>query len=203
MWHLKHSASKRAPAALHSVWTAAPRTPSPACMGGSWDEWFSTPRKHTRTTDLILATQQHTARQEKKQIKSPNYSPFIRAGLTACQSQAAAPGLHHVSRGEWLRKGGRSHFEEDILSGCLLHFHWRILHFTGDLILVNPMNALVIPHSVRGGGCGVMAKAEKLHLQQQRRKTPKWPGLGVPSCSVSPSSVWQLEHFITWLHTMH
>lgn len=142
-------------------------------MGGSWDEWFSTPRKHTRTTDLILATQQHTARQEKKQIKSPNYSPFIRAGLTACQSQAAAPGLHHVSRGEWLRKGGRSHFEEDILSGCLLHFHWRILHFTGDLILVNPMNALVIPHSVRGGGSGVMAEGWKVASSTAKEEDTK------------------------------
>lgn len=126
-------------------------------MGGLWSKWFRTPRKHTRTTDLILATN-NTWQERKKinQIKNPNCSRFITAGLTASQSQVAAPGLHHARRREWLTKGGRSHFEEDILSGCLLHFHWRDLHFTGDLILVNPMNAPAIPYAVTGGGSGVM-----------------------------------------------
>lgn len=56
-------------------------------------------------------------------------------------------------------------FEEDILSGCLLDFQWRVLHLNGDLILVNPINVLVIPHAVTGGGIGV-TKSFQPNLRQ-------------------------------------
>lgn len=36
VWHVKQPASKRAPAALHFVWTAAPTAPGPAYTGGLW-----------------------------------------------------------------------------------------------------------------------------------------------------------------------
>lgn len=103
------------------------------------------------------SNQQHMAREEKnKPDKKPQLLPLHYSRANSQPVPGGSPWAAPCQEKRMADERRESHFEEDILSGCLLHFHWRVLHFTGDLILVNPMNAPAIPYAVTGGGSGVM-----------------------------------------------